>query len=208
MTNHEERDMKTIDNHKHAPMRQKPSRRKFLPERRSGHPLWQWVLAVVFRIAVVPVATFVLITGVGFCQEVTKTGSYGEFSLMGFNRTDRAIAHFYVDGHWGGNLFPKAYGGGGSATCCTSIPRGSKTLHVRWILSWKSSADADRNLPMETYEADVPLPPIPKDANEGHIQVYFFPDNRIGAGYTAHLDDLDVKPQVTGRRVADTLFND
>jgi hypothetical protein len=179
--------------------------RKFLPERKPGHPLWQWVLAVALQIAVVPVASFVLVTGVGFCQEVTKTGSYGEFYLMGFNRTDRAIAHFYVEGHWGGPMM--AHGDSG-ATCCTSLRRDAKSLHVRWILDWKSMADADRNLPMETYEADVPLPPIPKGANDGHIKIYFFPGNRIGAGYTANLDDLDVKPQVTGRRVADTVFND
>ena len=206
MTNNEERDMNTIDNHKHAPMRQKPSRRKFLPERRPGHPLWQWVLAVVFRIAVVPVATFVLITGVGFCQEVTKTGSYGEFYLMGFNRTDRAVANFYVEGDWGGNIAPG--GGGGSATCCTSLSRNKKTLHVQWILGWRNRDEMNRRVPRETYEADVPLPPIPKGANEGHIRVYFFPGNRIGAGYTSNLDDLDVRPQVTGRRVADTVFND
>lgn len=188
------------------PSAQGKRQRRFLPERKPGDPRWQWVLAVAFQIAVVPVASFVLVTGVGFCQEVTKTGSYGEFELMGFNRTDRAIAHFYVEGHWGGNI--GVGGGGGSATCCTSLTRGSKTLHVRWILDWKSMADADRNLPMETYEADVPLPPIPKGAKDGYIQVYFFPGNRIGVAYTADLDQLDVKPQVTGRRVADTVFND
>jgi hypothetical protein len=206
MTNHEERDMNTIDNHKHAPGPKKPSHRTFLPDRRPGHPLWQWVLAVVFRIAVVPVATFVLITGVGFCQEVTKTGSYGEFSLMGFNRTDHAIANFYVEGDWGGNIAPG--GGGGSATCCTSLSRNKKTLHVKWILDWKSMADADRNLPMETYEADVPLPPIPKGDQSGYLQIYFFPGNRISAAYDALPGESDIKPQVTGRRIADTLFND
>ena len=147
MTNHEERDMNTIDNHKHAPGPKKPSHRTFLPDRRPGHPLWQWVLAVVFRIAVVPVATFVLTTGVGFCQEVTKTGSYGEFYLMGFNRTDRAIANFYVEEDWGGNMAAQGESG---ATCCTSLSRNKKTLHVKWILDWKSMADADRDLPMET----------------------------------------------------------
>ena len=183
-----------------------PSRRKFLPQRKSRHPLWQWALAVAFRLAIVPVAMFALVTGVGFCQDVTKTGSYGEFSLMGFNRTNRAIAYFYVDGGWGPNVVP--HGGGGKITCCTSIPRNSKTLHVKWILDWKSMADADRNIPMETYEADVPLPPIPMGKRSGYLQIYFFPDNRVGAGYTAGLDDLDVKPQVTGRRVADTHYDD
>jgi hypothetical protein len=184
---------------------QDQSRRRFLPQCKSRHPLWQWVLAVAFRIAIVPIGTFALVTGVGFCQEVTKTGSYGEFSLMGLNRTDRAIAHFYVEGHWGGNM--AAHGEGGT-TCCTSLERASKVLHIQWILDWKNMADADRNLPMETHEAEVPLPSIPKGAQSGYLHIHFFPGNRVGAAYTANLDDPEIVPQATGRRVADTHYDD
>ncbi|WP_156954414.1 DUF3304 domain-containing protein [Paraburkholderia acidipaludis] len=199
--------MNTQNANETFPSAQGKRRRKFLPERKPGHPLWQWVPAVGFRIAVVPVASLVLVAGVGFCQAVTKTGSYGEFDLMGFNRTDRYIAQFYVEGQWGGNLFPKGNGGGGSATCCTSIPRGSKTLHVRWVLGWKTDEQFRNRAPQETYEADVPLPVMPRGAKSGHIQIYFFPGNRISAMYTTDLDESEVKPQVVGRRIADTPYN-
>jgi hypothetical protein len=157
---------------------------------------------------VVPVATFTLVTGVGFCQEVTKTGSYGEFGLTGFNRMDRAIASFYVEGHWGGNVSSKENSGSGGTTCCTSLQRNSKTLHVQWILGWRNRDEMNRGVPRETYEADIPLPAIPKGVEDGNIQIYFFPGNRIGAAYTGSFAESDIKPQVTGRRVADTPYND
>lgn len=121
--------------------------RAFVPVRKAGHPLWQWVLVIAARIAAVPVLTFVVLTGIGYCQAVTGTGSLGEFSLMGFNRTDRTVVEFYVDGGWGPNVF--AHGGGGAATCCTSIPRGSNTAlcatspspHVHRIASVLRSGD-------------------------------------------------------------------
>ena len=179
--------------------------RAFVPERKSGHPLWQWVLVIAVRMAAVPVATFVLLTGIAFCQSVTGTGSLGSFNLMGFNRTDRSIAEFYVDGGWGGNVFRQGQGG---ITCCTSIPRRNKTLHVRWVLDWRTAADADRNLPLETYEADVPMPPNPDLGDDNYLQVYFFPGNRIGVHLGQHTFDYNIQSQVTGTRVADTSYND
>jgi hypothetical protein len=105
----------------------------------------------------------------------------------------------------GGNVFANGEGG---ITCCTSIPPGSKTIHVKWILDWRTAADADRNLPLETYEADVPIPRIPKGKRSGYLQLYFFPGNRVGATYDPLPGESDIKPQVTGVRVADTPYKD
>ena len=182
--------------------------RALVPERKTGHPLWQWILVIVARILAVPLMMFLLLTGIGIVQSMTGTGSLGDFNLMGFNRTDFYISSFYVDGGWGGNLFPKTVSaGGGSATCCTSIPRGSKTLHVRWVLGWKTDEEFRKRAPQETYEADVPIPPIPEGKHSGYVQIYFFSGNRIGAAYDPLPGETDIQPQVTGTRVADTPYN-
>lgn len=41
-------------------------------------------------------------------------------SLTGYNHTDKSIGAFYVNGGWGGNVFPGT--GGGSFVCCVDLP--------------------------------------------------------------------------------------
>ena len=178
--------------------------RAFVPERKTGHPLWQWILVIALRLVAVPLITFIVLSLIGiFASQYAPLGS---FNLMGFNRTDLTVPFFYVNGEWGGNVF--AHGGGGSATCCMSIPRGSKTVRVKWMWDWKTREDADRKLPLETYEADVPVPPNLDLGDDNYLQVYFFPDNKIGVHYGQSTLASDVQPQVSGTRMPDTPYQD
>ena len=176
--------------------------RAFVPERKPDRPLWQWILVIAVRLAVVSLITFLALSLIGiFASQYAPIGS---FNLMGFNRTDRVVYGFYVNDSWGANIFE--YGGGGSATCCMSIPHDSKTVRVKWILSWNTMDEANRHAPMETYEADVPIPPIPDGRRSGYFQIYFFPGNKIGAAFDPLPGESDIQPQVTGTRMPDTPY--
>jgi hypothetical protein len=105
--------------------------RAFVPERKTDHPLWQWILVIAVRLAAVPLITFIVLSLIGIFM--SQYAPIGSFNLMGFNRTDRVVYAFYVNDSWGANLFE--HGGGGKATCCMSLPHDSKTVRVRWILS-------------------------------------------------------------------------
>jgi len=176
--------------------------RAFVPERKPDRPLWQWILVIAVRLAVVSLITFLALSLIGiFASQYAPIGS---FNLMGFNRTDRVVYGFYVNDSWGANIFE--YGGGGSATCCMSIPHDSKTVRVKWILSWNTMDEANRRAPMETYEADVPIPPNLDLGDDNYLQVYFFPGNEIGVHYGQSTLASDVQPQVTGTRMPDTPY--
>ena len=176
--------------------------RAFVPERKPDRPLWQWILVIAVRLAVVSLITFLALSLIGiFASQYAPIGS---FNLMGFNRTDRVVYAFYVNDSWGANIFE--HGGGGSATCCMSIPHDSKTVRVKWILSWNTMDEANRRAPMETYEADVPIPPIPDGRRSGYFQIYFFPGNKIGAAFDPLPGESDIQPQVTGTRMPDTPY--
>jgi len=176
--------------------------RTFVPERKTGHPLWQWILVIAARLAVVSLILFIALSLIGiFASQYAPIGS---FNLMGFNRTDRVVSAFYANDSWGGNIFE--YGGGGKATCCMSIPHDSKTVRVKWILSWKTMDEANGRIPRETYEADVPIPPIPDGRRSGYFQIYFFPGNKIGAAFDPLPGESDIQPQVTGTRMPDTPY--
>jgi hypothetical protein len=176
--------------------------RAFVPERKTGHSLWHWILVIAVRFAVASLITFIALSLIGiFASQYRPIGS---FNLMGFNRTDRVIYSFYVNDSWGANLFE--HSGGGKATCCMSIPHGNKTVRVKWILSWNRMEEANRHAPMETYEADVPIPPIPDGRESGYFQIYFFPENKIGAAFDPLPGESDIQPQVTGTRMPDTPY--
>jgi hypothetical protein len=68
--------------------------------------------------------------------------------------------------------------------------------------------EAKRHAPMETYEADVPIPANLDLGNDNYLQVYFFPDNKIGVHYGQSTLASDVQPQVTGTRMPDTPYLD
>ena len=176
--------------------------RAFVPARKTGHPLWRWILVITARLGVVSLILFIVLSLIGiFASQYAPIGS---FNLMGFNRTDRVVYGFYVNDSWGANIFE--YGGGGSATCCMSIPHDSKTVRVKWILSWNTMDEANRRAPMETYEADVPIPPNLDLGDDNYLQVYFFPGNEIGVHYGQSTLASDVQPQVTGTRMPDTPY--
>ena len=42
--------------------------RELVPERKSGHPLWQRMRVIAARMVAVAVTTFVLLTGIAFCE--------------------------------------------------------------------------------------------------------------------------------------------
>lgn len=176
--------------------------RAFVPERRTGHPLWRWLLVIAVRLAVASLITFIALSLIGIFA--SQYASIGSFNLMGFNRTDRVVSAFYVNDSWGGNIFE--HGGGGKATCCMSIPHDSKTVRVEWILGWETMDEANGRIPRETYEADVPIPPIPDGRRSGYFQIYFFPGNKIGAAFDPLPGESDIQPQVTGTRMPDTPY--
>jgi len=176
--------------------------RAFVPERRTGHPLWRWLLVIAVRLAVASLITFIALSLIGIFA--SQYASIGSFNLMGFNRTDRVVYSFYVNDSWGANLFE--HSGGGKATCCMSIPHDSKTVRVKWILSWNTMDEANRHAPMETYEADVPIPSNLDLGDDNYLQVYFFPGNKIGVHYGQSTLASDVQPQVTGTRMPDTPY--
>jgi len=176
--------------------------RAFVPARKPGHPLWRWILVITARLGVVSLILFIVLSLIGiFASQYAPIGS---FNLMGFNRTDRVVSAFYVNDSWGGNIFE--HGGGGKATCCMSIPHDSKTVRVEWILGWETMDEANGRIPRETYEADVPIPPIPDGRRSGYFQIYFFPGNKIGAAFDPLPGESDIQPQVTGTRMPDTPY--
>jgi Protein of unknown function (DUF3304) len=77
-----------------------------------------------------------------------KRGKTISANLTGYNHTDKTIAAFYVDGQWGGNVFPGT--GGGKFVCCIALPvpwqEGAKVT-----VSWEDHE-------LKTHSRDVLVP--------------------------------------------------
>ncbi|MBA6041757.1 DUF3304 domain-containing protein [Pseudomonas carnis] len=71
-------------------------------------PIWLWLLGLLFLLSLTAVA----------CRPGSKMSSVG---VVGYNHTDTTIVQFVLDGG-GGESFIRAHRGGGSTSCCTSIP--------------------------------------------------------------------------------------
>ncbi len=99
--------------------------------------------------------------------------------ITGYNHTqDQSLYYYTVNGNMGSNLGPG--GGGGSFSCCVSIPRhwepGTK-VKVWWMYQGDT-----KELPPEPppHVAEVELPPY-KPSDVGSLQVHFYPDQKIKA---------------------------
>ncbi|WP_149138608.1 DUF3304 domain-containing protein [Cupriavidus campinensis] len=90
-------------------------------------------------------------------------------SMVGYNHTDVGIYAFEVNGRGGPNIWP--HEGGGSFTCCVTVPRVYKpgmTAKVRWV-------NRIDDVPQERI---VPVPPYgPRDG--GMFAVHFLRDGNV-----------------------------
>jgi Protein of unknown function (DUF3304) len=123
-----------------------------------------------------------------------KRGKTVSADLTGYNHTDKTIAAFYVDGQWGGNVFPGT--GGGSFVCCISLPapwrEGTKVT-----VSWEDHE-------LKTHSREVLVPRY--DDRGGGMTVHFLRDGQIkvfvGMTFLGHPDyplkgkESELKPGV------------
>ncbi|WP_185546193.1 DUF3304 domain-containing protein [Variovorax sp. KBW07] len=109
--------------------------------------------------------------------------------ITGYNYTNEGVQEYYVNDKRGSNL--PAYGGGGSVSCCVSLPvQWSRELSVEvsWItghwtvpiekiqaMSIKEAIECclDRRALTKT----VPIEPYAKDG--GRLQVFFLPNDEL-----------------------------
>ena len=73
-------------------------------------------------------------------------------SMTGYNHTDKSIGAFYVNGGWGGNIFPGT--GGGKFVCCVDLPNPSYegySVTVEW--EDEEGSMHKRVVPVPHYEA-------------------------------------------------------
>ena len=73
-------------------------------------------------------------------------------SLTGYNHTDKSIGAFYVNGSWGGNIFPGT--GGGKFVCCVDLPNPwheGLSVTVEW--EDEDGSMHKRVVPVPQYEA-------------------------------------------------------
>lgn len=90
-------------------------------------------------------------------------------SMVGYNHTDVGIYAFEINGRGGPNIWP--HEGGGSFTCCVTVPRVYKpgmTAKVRWV----------HRIDDVPQERIVPVPPYrPEDV--GLLTLHFLRDGSI-----------------------------
>ncbi|RQS19239.1 DUF3304 domain-containing protein [Burkholderia sp. Bp8992] len=108
-----------------------------------------------------------------------QTGGYGPYRVISFNHTDRSIYSFQVDDFGAGGSYAHESQGGGGIVCCMDVPRGKKTWHIKIIYDLTKD-EAQKNVPNEVYETDIPVPPLP-NKHGGYIAFHFLPDRKIEA---------------------------
>jgi len=97
-----------------------------------------------------------------------RHGATVSAQLTGYNHTDKTIAAFYVNGEWGGNIWPGS--GGGSFVCCVELPR-------PWYEGYKVTVTWEDH-ELKTQKREVPVPKY--DAtNIGSLNVHFLRSGEI-----------------------------
>jgi hypothetical protein len=123
--------------------------------------------------------------------------------ITGYNFTNEGVQEYYVDGSRGSNL--PAYGGGGSVSCCVSLPdRWTPEVKVKvdWITGhW--TLPIGEILPMDINEAircclarrtiSKTVPVERYGEKGGGVQVFFLPNDEVqvwvsdyGLGHDKH----------------------
>ena len=116
-------------------------------------------------------------------------------SLTGYNHTDKSIGAFYVNGGWGGNIFPGT--GGGKFVCCADLPNPwheGLSVTVEW-------EDEDGSM----HKRVVPVPQYEAGKSSG-LKVHFLRSGQIkvfaGPVYLGHRNyplkgvEAELKPGV------------
>lgn len=146
---------------------------KSMRNKNSNIEYWRhrWLWAPVLGIAILSLTSMGC---AGRNKQQTETG-FGD--LSGYNHTADYIHQFYVDGKWGGNVYP--YRGGGSFVCCYRYPekwREGLKATVRWTTSSadpKATGDAATE---KWHEATVP---IERYLEPGTVNVHFLPEGKV-----------------------------
>lgn len=122
---------------------------------------WQRILVVVVFLAA--------LLGLGWKGYDYYLGSQRDVTtIVPYNHSDTTIDKFYVDGSFGGNVYP--HEGGGSSMCCVTIPRRWHTelkMTVKWL---KDGSDL-------WFIKDISVPQY--DDQGGEIQVHFFNNDNV-----------------------------
>ncbi|MET3914575.1 hypothetical protein ABID97_001357 [Variovorax sp. OAS795] len=148
-----------------------------LIERRLGVCLHRWLVALVMVVA-----------GVGLAACSPTTAKPVTVGITGYTFTSEGIQEYYVNGMRGSNLPP--YGGGGSTSCCVSLPAKwspDLTVKVEWITGhW--TAPMDQIQAMDISEAIkcclarrtlTKVVPVERYEEGGLVQVFFLPNDEI-----------------------------
>ncbi|AZN35561.1 DUF3304 domain-containing protein [Iodobacter ciconiae] len=69
-----------------------------------------------------------------------------------------------------------AYGGGGGFSCGASVS-GSE-VKVKWVFDWKSVAEMDAGVILESHEVTLPMPKA-ESRSSRYFQVHIYPDHHI-----------------------------
>jgi hypothetical protein len=148
----------------------------------SPHQFMRWLL----RTAVV----CLLLAGTLGCKpDSPKTPEPMILGITGYNYTDEGVQEYYVNDKRGSNL--PAYGGGGSLSCCVSLPvqwNHELSVEVSWITGhW--TVPIEKIQAMSTKEAieccldrralskTVSIEPYGKEG--GDVQVFFLPNDEL-----------------------------
>ena len=121
------------------------------------------------------------------CEE--KTYAVG---IRGYNHTDQDIGQFQINGGAGGSALAP-HSGGGSLTCCVSIPakwRPGLQVTVRWVDGW------DKN----EQERVVSVPEY-TDETAGYFSVHFLRSGEVkvfSTGYALWHPDYPLKGEEAG----------
>ena len=148
-----------------------------LIERRLGVCLHRWLVAL-----------FIVVAGVGLAACDPNAAKPVTVGITGYTFTSEGIQEYYVNGMRGSNLPP--YGGGGSTSCCVSLPAKwspDLTVKVEWITGhW--TAPMDQIQAMDISEAIkcclarrtlTKVVPVERYEEGGLVQVFFLPNDEI-----------------------------
>jgi len=136
--------------------------------------------------------TCLLLVGASGCEpNPPKPPEPSIMGITGYNYTDEGVQEYYVNGKRGSNL--PAYGGGGSVSCCVSLPAlWSPDLRVTvdWTIGhWTTAYETRKHLTVQqqidccfterTLRKTVPIERYGKEG--GDVQVFFLPNDELQA---------------------------
>ncbi|QFZ84447.1 DUF3304 domain-containing protein [Variovorax paradoxus] len=136
------------------------------------------------------VAACLLLLGASGCEpQQPKPPEPMIVGITGYNFTSEGVQGYSVNDHYGSNLPP--YGGGGSVSCCVSLPAEwspDLVVTVHWTMGrWTTPYETRKHLTIRqqieccsterTLHKTVPLERYGKKG--GRVQVFFLPNDAI-----------------------------